>query len=689
MKRRWMGPWPPSRWWSPAFAAVPLLVVAAAYILPALDERFPPPVRARAASPTVLAADGTLLRAFTDPDGRWRLPVSASDVDPRLRTMLIAYEDKRFASHRGVDPAAAARALWQAVRHGRIVSGASTLTMQTVRLLTGARDQTLARKALEAVRAAQLERRLSKEDILTLYLNHAPYGGNIEGVRAASLAYFAREPTRLTVAQAALLIALPQAPERRRPDRDRAAAKAARDRVLSRLAAAGVISKRDASEAAGEPVPTRRRDVPMEAPHLARALTAAHPEQTVHLTHINANWQTALQRLARSHVNHVGPKVSAAILVAELSTGRIRAHVGSPGLLLDRRAGHVDMTLAIRSPGSTLKPFIYALGMEAGLIAPKTLMADRPSTFGTYHPGNFDNRYRGLVTAEEALRLSLNVPAVALLDTMGPTRLSVRLSSAGATVALPEGRAPSLAVGLGGFGTRLSDLTALYTALANRGRPVRLHAAGPAPPAAERVLEQRSAEQVADILGAMRPPANARPGLIGYKTGTSYGHRDAWAVGFDARHMIGVWIGRPDGTPVAQLTGWTDAAPLLFDAFARIGIAPRPGPRAHTPTSELPPPLRAFGAAKRLAGLSTTASHIKIAFPPDEAHIALTQPDGTRVPLTVTVEGEVVDTWLVNGRPQDVPRARRTAQLAVPPGRYTITVITAEGASERITVSVD
>lgn len=666
---------------------MPVLAALAAAGLYAADRAYPPPLAMPAVSPVVLDTDGTLLRAFTVDDGRWRLPVAVEDVDPRFIDLLIAYEDRNFAAHPGVDPGAVLRAGWQAISNGRIVSGASTLTMQTVRLLTGNRERSLCRKLLEAARALQLERRLSKDEILARYLHAAPYGGNVEGIRAASLAYFGREPGRLTLAQAALLVALPQSPEERRPDRHPEAARKARDRVLDRLAARGAIPAAEAAIARREQVPTRRRPVPRHAPHLARRLVAAAPDASVHHTTLKRDWQAALETLAAGRVDLVGPRVSAAILVADHTTGEIRASVGAARFLDPRRAGHVDMTEALRSPGSTLKPFIYGLGIEAGLIARGTLLEDAPVTFAGYEPENFDEDFRGMVSVEEALRQSLNVPAMTVLDALGPVRLAVRLEEAGASVALPDGMKPTLAIGLGGLGTRLLDLASLYTALARDGQPVRLSATGrPALPS--RLLSPRAARDVAAMLAGMRPPKNAPPGLIAYKTGTSYGHRDAFAVGFDARHVVAVWLGRPDGTPVPQLTGWTDAAPLLFDAFSRIGVAPRPPAPAATPTAELPPPLRTF-----TAGRTSTApkgrGEIAIAFPPEGALVSLGRPDGTRAPLVARVLGRPANTWLLNGRPLPVKVNRRQAEIALPPGPHTLTVVTADGASERVEFQVE
>ncbi|MEM6849156.1 MAG: penicillin-binding protein 1C, partial [Pseudomonadota bacterium] len=543
-------------------AVLALILVAALTQLPhRLDSAIKPPDTTPAPGSTVVVdRHGALIRAFTDDGGRWRLPVALSDVDPTFIAHLIAYEDKRFYDHNGIDPRAALRAIYQAARHGRIVSGASTLTMQAVRLATGNRERSAPRKLAEAFAAWQWERRLTKADILERYLATAPYGGNIEGVRAASLAWFGREPARLTLAQAALLIALPQSPEARRPDRHPAEALRARNRVIDRLEAAGRVSARDAREARDAPVPKVRREVPRLAPHLAARLASNSEPGTRIETTLDATWQAALEPLARHRAALTGPRASAAIVVADHATGALRAAVGSAGLLDSARAGFVDMTTALRSPGSALKPFIYGVAFDDGLVAPGTLIDDEPTYFSGYEPENFSGEYRGTVTVAEALRDSLNIPAVTLLSRLGPQRLAARLTAAGATVALPGEGAPGLALGLGGLGISLMDLAMLSTALASDGWPRPLHATGDGALSPASLLSRRAARNVAGILATVAPPRNGRMGELAYKTGTSYGHRDAWAVGFDGTHVIAVWVGRPDGTPIAGLTGWGDAA---------------------------------------------------------------------------------------------------------------------------------
>ena len=578
----------------------------------------PPPLGKDVAfSNRVVGRDGRLLRAYATPEGRWRLPASVADVDPRFFAMLFAYEDKRFRAHRGVDPLALVRATLQLVSSGRIQSGGSTLTMQVARLLEPRSNRNLAAKLRQIVRAVEIERTLSKDDILSLYLDLAPYGGNIEGIRAASLTYFGKEPRRLTLAEAALLVALPQSPEARRPDRSMAAARAARDRVLDRFAESGSVPADEVALAKAEPVPAGRRPMPMLAPHAADhavADAAVGQGSEVRLT-IDAELQKNLEELARGRTRSLtatlGPDISLAMLVVDNATGEVRAHVGSPDYFDQRRAGQVDLTQALRSPGSTLKPFIYGLGFEDGFIHPETLVDDRPTRYGGYKPQNFDFTFQGTVTVRRALQMSLNLPALAVLDQVGASRLTARLAQAGATLVLPEGEAPGLAIGLGGVGTKLSDLVMLYAGIARLGTVLPLtEKASEGPRAAgykadaNRLMEPVAAWYVGNVLIGTPPPENGVPGRVAFKTGTSYGYRDAWSLGFDGRYTIGVWVGRPDGAPVPGLVGRMAAAPILFDAFARLPTQPSSLPRAPSGVllatgAKLPPPLKFFQPGER------------------------------------------------------------------------------------------
>ena len=643
-------------------------------------------------SATVLDRDGKLLRGYLTSEGRWRLPAKRADVDPRFLEALLAYEDKRFFQHRGIDPLAMTRAAYQLASQGRIVSGGSTISMQVARLLEPRQERSVHAKLKQAVRGLQLEWVLSKEEILSLYLTLAPYGGNLEGIRAASLAYFGKEPRRLTLGEAALLVALPQSPEYRRPDRHPETARAARDRVLDRIAGHGLFSAAEIARAKTEPVPDARKAMPLSAPHAAdEAMAAAGAKKIIHLT-IDGRLQRRLEALARKRAASLGEAMSAAILVLDNATGEILARVASPDYFDVARAGQVDLTRAVRSPGSALKPFIYGLGFEDGLVHPETMIEDRPIRYGDYAPENFDQTFQGTVTVRRALQQSLNVPAVAVLDAVGPSRLLARLSEAGASLVLPKHETPGLALGLGGIGIRLLDLTTLYSGLARQGSvaPVieRLDAV---PPPRKRLMEPVAAWYVGDVLLGAPPPENALGGRIAFKTGTSYGYRDAWAIGFDGQHTIGVWVGRPDGAPVTGLVGRGTAAPILFDAFARLGrtikdLPPAPKGVLASSTSRLPPPLRRFAA--RGAVSYNLAEKVHIVFPPNSASLALTMDGKALDPMAIKIAGGTPPlNVLVNGMLLKTTNAPRTLFFEPDgPGFVRLTVTDAAGTVDSVVV---
>jgi len=644
-------------------------------------------------STQVVDRNGRLLRAYATTDGRWRLPATVSDVDPRFVEMLQTYEDRRFHQHWGVDPLAIARATFQFIGNGRIISGGSTLTMQVARLLEPRAERTLGAKLRQMVRAIEIERNLSKNEVLGLYLTLAPYGGNLEGIRAASLAYFGKEPKKLSLAEAALLVALPQSPELRRPDRSSIVARAARDRVLDRIAKAGTIPADEIAFAKLDSVMAGRRPMPALAPHAADQAVAASPKQKLHRLTIDASLQKNLEDLARERARGLGLNVSVAIIAVDNATGEVLARVASSDYFDEQRAGQVDMTDALRSPGSALKPFIYGLAFEDGVAHPETLIEDRPVRYGAYAPENFDLTFQGTVTARRALQMSLNVPAVALLDSVGASRLNARISQAGGTLVLPKGEAPGLAMALGGLGIKLSDLTMLYVGLARGGHAVPLieRVTGAEPAAPRRLLDPVAAWYVGNILIGTPPPENAAGGRIAYKTGTSYGYRDAWSVGFDGKRTIGVWVGRPDGAPVAGLIGRVVAAPILFDAFARTGEKPAPLPHAPRGTlfstsAKLPPPLRHFRPNGTVA--SDSASPLRIMFPPNNSRLELTSLDGKPDPLALKIAGGVEPlTVLVNGLPTTARTERRTLFVDPDgPGFLRLTVIDARGAADSVMV---
>ena len=659
-----------------------------------------PLAEARKVSTTIIDRNGKLLRAYAMADGRWRLPVDAKkDVDPSYVDLLLAYEDQRFREHGGVDPWALGRAAYQLVTRGHIVSGGSTITMQLARLMEEpAHHRSFYAKLRQIVRAIEIERQLDKDQILNLYLALAPFGGNLEGIRAASIAYFGKEPKRLSLTEAALLVALPQSPETRRLDRYPERARDARDHVLDRMVAEHRVTAEDAAQAKATPVPTLRKPMPILAPHSSdQAVSILKDEPVIKLT-LDASLQKVLEPLARDRAVALGPNISVGIIAIDNATGDVLARVGSAGYFDASRAGQVDMTRAVRSPGSTLKPFIYGLAFEDGFVHPESLIEDRPIRFGSYAPENFDLTYQGTVPVKRALQQSLNVPAIALLDRVGSSRLSARLKQAGVNLVLPKEEAPGLAMGLGGVGVTLQDLAVLYAGLPRLGSTTPLREIMDDKRDSRetmRLMDPVAAWQVANVLMGTPPPENGVGGRIAFKTGTSYGYRDAWSVGFDGRITIGVWVGRPDGAPVPGLIGRSAAAPILFDAFARTGKLPVPLPKAPkgaliATNAKLPLPLRRFRAIGELVRTGgEQALHIQ--FPLNGSRIDVDRsdgPDAAVMPVRVA-GGAVPMTVLVNGRSVGEIDGRRQRLIDPPgPGFARLTVIDAAGAADTVVVRI-
>jgi penicillin-binding protein 1C len=683
-----------------AAASVAAALIAASAVAAWVASLGPPPLQqARQVSTTIVDRNGKLLRAYAMADGRWRLPVDArTGVDPGYIKLLLAYEDRRFYTHGGVDPLALGRAAFQLVSRGHIVSGGSTITMQLARLMEPWRERSVYAKLRQVVRALQIERVLNKDQILDLYLALAPFGGNLEGVRAASIAYFGKEPKRLSVAESALLVALPQSPETRRLDRYPELASTARDRVLDRMVEDGSVSVEDAAQAKATPVPRLRKPMPILAPHSADQAIATVKDADVIALTLDSSLQKVLEALARDRAIALGPNISAAIIAVDNESGDVLARIGSPDYFDERRAGQVDMTRAVRSPGSTLKPFIYGLAFEDGFVHPESLIDDRPIRFGSYAPENFDMTFQGTVPVRKALQLSLNVPAIALLDRVGSSRLSSRLKQAGANLVLPKDEAPGLAMGLGGVGVTLQDLVQLYAGLARLGntRPLReIMIAKDEERDPLRLMDQVAAWQVGNVLIGTPPPENAAHHRIAFKTGTSYGYRDAWSVGFDGRLTIGVWVGRPDGAQVPGLIGRAAAAPILFDAFARTGKLPAALPKPPkgalvASNAKLPLPLRRFrpvGELVRAGG--EQAPHIQ--FPLNGSRIDVDRSAGAQFSaMPVRVAGGVLPmTMLVNGVAVGEIDGRRQRLVEPPgPGFARLTVIDATGAADTVVIRI-
>jgi penicillin-binding protein 1C len=616
-------------------------------------------------SPEVVDRHGKLLRAYLTRDGYWRMKTTVHDVNPRYLAMLQAYEDKRFAEHWGVDALAIARAGAQFLGAGHVVSGGSTLTMQVARILEPPRGRGIGQKLFQMMRAVQLEERYSKDEILTLYMTLAPFGGNLEGVRAASLSYFGKPPDQIDLSEAALLVALPQSPVKQRPDRHAIRAAHGRDKVLARMVGDGIVTPGDAAVARREGVPFARQPMPMSAPHLATRLHLRARDATRIDTTLDANLQAAVERLAVQEQPYFGDGTALAIVVVDNRTRNVLAYLG--GVNYWGPSGQVDLAQRSRSPGSALKPFIYGMAFDNLMLHPATLMSDAPTMFGDYAPKDFEGAFQGAVSAREALRMSLNVPAVMVLDRVGPLAFTTNLENAGARLAFPAGDAtPSLPVALGGLGISLADITMLYSGIANGGEARALRFVQGTPDGAgHRLFGPVAAFYLKQILRGVALPDGwamgqglARARQVAFKTGTSYGYRDAWSVGFSNDYTVGVWVGRADGSPRAGHVGRESAAPILLKTFELLppdihaDDAPPSGALLTAANDQLPPSMRIFRRETAPAPpKETTVPPPTIAFPPNGTVVPL-PPDGAKDHTIVLKAdgGKAPLTWLVNGQ---------------------------------------
>ncbi len=554
-----------------------------------LDRLFPPALGKTPFSTLVTARDGTPLRAFADVNGVWRYPTGLDQVSPLYIQALLTYEDRWFHYHPGVNPVAIARAFFTNMAAGRIISGGSTLTMQVARLIRPV-ERTIRGKCIQILRALQLEWHLSKRQILQLYIDLAPFGANIEGVGTASFSWLGKPPKELSHAEAALLAVLPQAPSRLRPDRHPQSARAARDKVLDRMETFNVWDQKIVAAAKQEPVTAGRYLVPVAAPLAARRLKQQFPGRPHIRTTLDYDLQIHVENLVKDYVSPLGEHQSAAVLVVHTPTMETRVYVGSADFSSTPGSGHVDMVRALRSPGSALKPFLYGMALDKGLIHSHSMLLDIPRFQKEYDPGNFTAGFSGPVTAAQALRLSLNVPAVRLLEALGPQEFHDRLVNAGARLSLPG--EPNLSIILGGLGTNLESLVTLYTALVKKGIAVGPVLAAESPTGQGRyLLSEGAAWIIRDILAQPIPGfekisrfADFTP--VAWKTGTSYGFRDAWAIGIMGDYVAGVWVGRPDGSPSIGQYGAVTALPLLNRVFDSLPISDFSTPPPETVTRE-------------------------------------------------------------------------------------------------------
>ncbi|MEM7766468.1 MAG: penicillin-binding protein 1C [Pseudomonadota bacterium] len=680
--------------WRRGLAGLALLCLC----LVGLDRAFPPPLeRGDILSQWVTDRDGRPLRAFPAEGAYWRFPADLDRIDPAFIEALIAVEDKRFHRHWGVDWLGLARAGVTSLRAGAIVSGGSTITMQTARLLEP-RPRTVSAKLAEIIRAHQIEARLSKREILELYLTLAPYGGNLEGIRAASWRYFGAEPDGLSDDQIALLIALPQAPEARRPDRRPAAALAGRDAVARKLVRAGVFTGAQAEDIAALPVLARREPFPDGAWHAAAAARlGAEPGGDIRTT-LDGQLQARLEALIGRHGRTLSPEVQASVLVVNIADRAVLASAGS--ISRERPGGWLDLTAQVRSPGSTLKPFIYGLAFDDGLAIPTTHIRDLPKRFDAYQPENFDRSFRGDVTIAEALQHSLNVPAVLALAEVGPKRFASVLRSSGAApqISGPLHSEAGLALALGGAGLTAQDLALLYAALGDGGiaKPLAWRQAdadiqrdGPG----IRLLRTSSASQIVKVLAGTPPPEGRMPGRLtrdaprpAFKTGTSYGFRDAWAAGVSSGVAIIVWVGRADGAPRPGETGRKAALPLLFQV---ADLAAQTLARDQGGGTGTNPARHGNGAHQSLAAFDRDDSPPDILFPPSGAELWAGPIDGRPSRgFVFSGRGEGGLSWFVDGQPVPSDAGGAATWRPSRAGFYTVAAVDPAGRTSRVRVRV-
>ncbi len=546
--------------------------------------------------------DGRPAYVFLAPDDKWRLQVQLDRVDPKFVAALVALEDKRFWDHHGVDPIAVARAAFTDVIHAHRVSGGSTLSMQLARLLEP-RSRTIPHKLVDMFRAVQLDARLSKREILETYLERTPYGRNVDGIESAAWTYFGHGAQHLTALEIATLLAVPQGPSRYAPaPRNTEHLRARRDQILAKLIDADVFSTIDARAAITDaqltPPPDHLRAMPRDAPHAAVALRRRYPG----VARVRSTLDAGAQAIAEHQVElrrdelHAKGIYGGAVVVVDHRTREVRALVGNLDFTDTKHGGQISMFSRARSPGSTLKPLLYALAIDRGVALPEYLVADVPMQYGTYRPRNYDGDWAGLVTLQDALAKSLNLPFIDLLEQLGVETFVGELGRMGVARRRVKPGDYGLSLIVGGIEITPLELAGLYATLAEDGAymPLRLAADDlPRPPLPEfgpgAAWLTRRALSIKDRPDfPRRRDVNGVPAAIHWKTGTSFGFRDAWAVGSGPTYTAVVWTGNVDDKPSADLVGSEAAGPLLFDVLEALAD------RAHAPPTTGPPPDLAY-----------------------------------------------------------------------------------------------
>jgi len=517
----------------------------------------------------------------TNKEEKWRFPVEISKIDPHFIKLLLAYEDQRFYSHYGIDPLAIIRALGQWIQHGHIVSGGSTITMQLAKLMHP-RPRTLPSKLIEMFRAIQLEKYYTKDKILEAYLTLAPYGGNIEGIIASSMRYFNKKPYALDASQIALLVALPQSPERNRPDRHPKKSQKARDKILLYALNQKIISPFEYKKSKKSALPTTLYGLPRHAGHIAQK----HLNSAELNTTLNENLQKELEKWALTKAKSLDKETTLAVLVIRNTDASIQAYLGSHDRFSKRVSGYVDMIQATRSPGSTLKPFIYAHAFEKYFIHPHTIILDEETRFGDYTPHNFSKEYTGEVSINYALQHSLNIPAVKVLERIGVNDFVNHIDTyIMGKLFIPKHKA-TLPIALGGLGLSMWQLSQLYVSLSNEGEAKSLHYLSKnKSPKSQRLYSKKASKMTTAILRQIQAPKgfSNRKQSIAYKTGTSYGYRDAWTIAYSKDYTVAIWVGKPNNHIQIQRTGSNTSAPLAFEVFSKVEALLSPKPWAWSP----------------------------------------------------------------------------------------------------------
>lgn len=539
------------------------------------DAIFPLKVHIRY-SQLVTASDGSVLHAFLSSDEKWRMKTELQEITPTLKKAIIFKEDKYFYYHPGINPFAMVRAAVNNALQSKKTSGASTITMQVARMLEP-KERTYINKLVETFRALQLEWHFSKAEILQLYLNLVPYGSNIEGVKSASLIYFQQPPDYLSLAQTVTLAIIPNRPSSLMIGKDNAVIVQERNKWLHRFAAAKIFPQQDVEDALLEPMNDHRHSVPRLAPHLSIRLSGLYRNQAIIHSTIDKTKQEQVENIAGNYLQriHYMGITNCAVLVVDNETNRVAAYLGSADFFNAADQGQVDGVQAVRSPGSALKPFLYTSCFDNGLITPKSVLSDVPVNFMGYAPQNYDKQFHGYVTAETALANSLNVPAVKLLHSLGVPSFVALLKRAGFRQVATDENKLGLSAVLGGCGVKLEELTQLYACLAHGGTlHTLLWTMDATPQDSVLLFSQGAAFMTTEILTQhQRPdlPNNYQSSLhlpkVAWKTGTSYGRRDAWSIGYNKALTIGVWVGNFSGKGIPELTGAEVATPLLFDLF--------------------------------------------------------------------------------------------------------------------------